>query len=103
MNQNAAIYKYFIKDFNTQKLIISFARCVIIGESEKSYKIRLLTPIQRRNAGSEFWVRKKSITDRSYLIFGTKFCEKYNIEVAEQSCRACLQKCLTKIDLQTKK
>lgn len=100
MNQYVGIYRFFIKDFNTQELIGATARCVVIGETDKSYKIKLLTPIQRRTTGEELWIQKKNLIRRSYLIYGSRFCEKYNMEVAEQSCRACLQNCLTKIDLQ---
>lgn len=100
MNKFEGIYRFFIRDFKTQQLIGAIAKCVVIRETDKSYRIKLLTPIQRRMAGEELWVRKTNIIRRSYLIFGTRFCEKYNIEVAEQSCRACLQDCLTKMDLQ---
>lgn len=102
MNKFVGVYRFFIKDLKTQQLIKLTARCVVIKETEKSYKIKLLTPIQKRTVGEELWVRKTSVVCRSYLVFGTRFCEKYNMEVAEQSCRACLQNCLTKIDLNTK-
>ena len=100
MNQYVGIYRFFIKNFNTQELIGVTTRCIVIGETDKSYKIKLLTPIQRRTAGDELWIQKKNLIRRSYLIYGSRFCEKYNMEVSEQSCRACLQNCLTKIDLQ---
>lgn len=94
MNQYVGIYRFSIKDFNTQQLISATARCVVIGETDKSYKIKLLTPIQRRMAGEVLWIKKKNLIRRSYLVYGSRFCEKYNMEVAEQSCRACLQNCL---------
>ena len=54
MNQYVGIYRFFIKDIHTQELIGATARCVVIGETDKSYKIKLLTPIRRRMAGEEF-------------------------------------------------
>lgn len=96
MNQYVGIYGFFIKDFNTQELKGAKAKCVVIGETDKSYKIKLLTPIQRRMTGEELWIRKKNLIRRSYLIYGSRFCEKYNMEVSEQSCHACLQDCLAK-------
>lgn len=100
MNQFVGIYRFSVKDFSNNQLIWSTARCVVLEETEKSYKIKLLTSIQRRTAGDTLWVRKTSVVRRSYLIYGTMFCEKYNQQVAEQSCRACLQNCLARDEFQ---
>lgn len=96
MNKYAGIYRFTIKDFYTQQLISATAKCVVVGETDKSFRIKLLTPIRRRMAGDELWIRKSNLVRRSYLIFGTRFCEKYNMEVAENSCKACLQNCLNR-------
>lgn len=98
MNQYVGIYRFSVKDFNTNQIIWSTARCIVLNETNKSYKIKLLTSIQRRISGDTLWVRKSSVVLRSYLIYGTSFCEKYNQQVSEQSCRACLQNCLTKME-----
>ena len=94
MNHFAAKYRFFTKDFKTQTLVSSVADCVVIAETDKSYKIRLLAPIQRRLPDEELWVRKKNVFSRSYLTFGTRYCNIYNQEVNEQSCQACLQPCV---------
>lgn len=94
MNEFAAKYKFLIKDYKTQQLVSATADCVVIAETNKSYKIRLLTPIQRRLPDEELWVRKKNIYCRSYLTYGTRYCNMYNQEVGERSCAACLCNCL---------
>jgi hypothetical protein len=94
------LYKYFVKDFKSGQLLPYQVRCVVLGETDKSYRIRLLEPIYRRVCGSEFWVKKKNVL-RSYLRRGTMFCDEYNMEVVSQSCVACLRKCLTAEKLRT--
>lgn len=37
MNKYAGIYRFFIKDFNTQELIGATARCVVIGAPDAEY------------------------------------------------------------------
>ena len=94
MNHFAAKYKFWKRDFKKRTLISAKVDCVVIQETDKSYKIRLLEPIQRRLPNEEFWVQKKSICCRSYLTYGTRYCNMYNQEVSEQSCLACLHLCL---------
>lgn len=102
MNQYVGIYKYFVKDFRSQEFRSFVVRCVVVGETDKSYEIKLLTPIRRRAAGEKFWIKRKNLIRRSYLVYGTRFCEKYNMEVTEQSCCACIQDCLTKSESRMK-
>ena len=61
MNQYIGIYRFFVKDFNKNELIPFTARCVVIGETEKSYKIQLLTHIQRKAIGDVLWIQKKNL------------------------------------------
>lgn len=96
MNKHIGLYRHFVKDYDSQRLVAASVRCVVLDETDKSYKIKILRGIQRRDPGEELWVRKKSIIRRSYLILGTRFCEMYNMEVTEQNCLACVQNCLAK-------
>lgn len=96
-----AIYHYFIKNFNTNGLEPRDARCVIIGETEKSYRIKLIEATYNRLPDEVLWVRKISV-ERSYLNNKTKICDIYNLSPAEQSCRACIQRCWRRYDLQRK-
>lgn len=99
MNSFLGLYKYLIKDFNSQSYIKMTARCVVIDETDKSYKIRLLVDTNRKRVGQELWVKKDNITARGYRIIGTKFCEKYNSEMTDDFCRSCSFTCLNKNDL----
>ena len=87
-----ATYTYYTKDFANGTLIRHTSWCTIIGETEKSYKIRLVEAIYNRFPDEIMWVRKKSIC-RSYLNNETKICDIYKISPAENSCRTCLQDC----------
>lgn len=92
------VYIYFVKDFKNDKLVKQSSRCVIIGETDKSYRIRLTEATYDRWPGDELWVRKKSVI-RSYFNNETKICDTYNLTPADQSCRACLQRCQRRYDL----
>lgn len=91
-----AIYRYCIKDFERDTFNAFRARCVIVGETDKSYKIRLHDSIYNRLPNEELWVRKKSIEVRSYLDKESDKCILYDICPNISSCRACLNKCLTR-------
>lgn len=97
MNYNGR-YIYFIKNFNTDKLERRKARCVLLKQTPKSYRIRLVDATYDRKPDDVLWVRKKSVI-RSYLNNETGMCDIYNLNPAEQSCRACLQKCLKRYEL----
>lgn len=99
MNSFLGLYKYLIKDFNSQSYIDMTARCVVIDETDKSYKIRLLVDTDRKRVGQELWVKKCNIIARGYRRYGTKFCEKYNTEMTDVFCRSCSHVCLNKNDL----
>lgn len=55
------VYKYSVKNFRHNSFTSYRARCEILGESDRSYYIRLLEPIATRVPGDPFWVRKKNI------------------------------------------
>lgn len=59
--ERGAIYRYFIRDFNSNTLKPNEVPCLIVGETDRSYRIKLTRPINRRAANESFWVRKKSI------------------------------------------
>lgn len=92
------LYIYFVKNFSYDRLDRQTARCVIIKETDKSYRIRLTEFANGRFPGEELWVRKKSVV-RSYLNNQTKICDIYNLVPALQSCRACFRKCQRRYDL----
>lgn len=56
------VYKYSVKNFRHNSFTSYRARCEVLGESDRSYYIRLLEPIATRVPGDPFWVRKKNIT-----------------------------------------
>jgi hypothetical protein len=97
-----ALYTYFIKDYDRGTFNRFQARCRVIGETAKSYRIKLIDLIQRRLPDEELWVRKRSIF-RSRFNNATKRCDIYNIEVREESCRACLQNCYRRYEMRHKK
>lgn len=88
-----ALYQYLVKDFYNNKMRVCYRRCVVIGESLKSYRIRLLEPCRDRFCGDELWVRKRAVVLRSYLDNDTGVCSLYSLKPADASCKACLQKC----------
>lgn len=92
-----ALYTHYVRDYEKGTFNRLQSRCVVIGETAKSYRIRLIDVIQRREPGEELWVRKKAIF-RSFYDNVTKRCEVYNLEVAEESCRACLQRCFRRYE-----
>ena len=94
VNPLNALYTYSIKDFNNDRIIYGKARCLVIGESDKSYKIKLLDCTNKHFGQDELMVRKKSIF-LSYMDVNG-YCLKYQLEVPKQSCLACLQKCYQK-------
>lgn len=59
-------YFYLVKNFATDELVRQKSRCVIIGETKKSYRIRLLEYTNGHFPDECLWVRKKSIC-RSYF------------------------------------
>lgn len=57
-----SLYIYFVKDFgNGGRLMRREARCTVIDESDKSYRIKLGEPIATRYEGDVIWVKKKNI------------------------------------------
>ena len=98
MKEYNALYIYFVKDFERGTYKRLTARCVVIGETSKSYHIRLIDVIQRRLPGDCLWVRKKSIF-RSLKDNVSGECDNYNIVVVDDSCRACLQRCYRKSEI----
>jgi Zn-finger domain-containing protein len=87
-----ATYFYMTKDFANNSFFRHRAQCVIIGETEKRYKIKLIESIYNRRYDEELWVLKKNVM-RSYLCNETERCEIYDLTPAVESCRACLQRC----------
>lgn len=96
------IYTYSVKDFRNNILLKQSSRCIIIGKTNKSYRIRLMEATYDRLPDDELWVRKKSVL-RSYFNNETKICDIYINTPAEQSCRACIQRCQRKYDLLCRK
>lgn len=96
------MYFYLVKNFATNELVKQKSRCLIIGETEKSYRIKLLEYSNGHFPDECLWVRKKSVC-RSYFNNETKVCEMYNLTPVEQSCRACIQHCQCKYDLLCKR
>lgn len=94
-----AIYTYYTKDFFNNTLVKHTSQCVIVGETEKSYRIRLIEATFNRCPNSVIWVRKKSIQLRSYYNNETKICDIYELSPVEQSCCACIQRCERKFRL----
>lgn len=95
-------YFYFVKNFATDELVKQKSLCLIIDETEKSYRIRLREYANGHFPDECLWVRKKSVC-RSYLNNETKTCDIYNLTPAEQSCKACLQRCQRRYDLLSKR
>lgn len=73
-------------------------RCRIVGETIKSYQIKLVEATNDRLPDEILWVRKKSVV-RSYFNNETECCDIYELTPVEQSCRACLQRCYRRYDL----
>lgn len=96
------IYFYFVKNFTTDKLVRQSSRCLIIGETKKSYRIKLLEYANGHFPDENLWVRKKSIC-RSYFNNETKICDIYNLTPVELSCKVCLRKCWRRYDLLRKR
>lgn len=103
MARYTAIYRYAIKDFNDDSLIYLAVRCFIIGETEKSYRIKLQEAIPRHRPDDELWVKKSSIAERGYYDIDSGVCLLCGIKVSAQSCLACLKNCLTKKILRRKR
>jgi len=101
MSQYNAIYHYEVKDFYNNQLVRCKVRCLVIGETVKSYRIRLLEPCRNRMALEELWVGKKSIF-RSMLNNESGICDIYELSPADVSCRACLQKCYRRLEMEAK-
>lgn len=93
-----ATYTYFTKDFANERFVKHSARCVVLKETVKSYLIRLKAKIPNHAPEEQLWVRKKSIL-RSYLNLSTGLCDLYGLTPAEESCRACLQRCYRRLQL----
>ena len=87
-----AVYAHYLRNMENGNLSRAYSRCKVIGETARSYRIKLTDTIQRRSPGEELWVRKKSVF-RSRFNNVTARCDIYNIEVREESCKACLQNC----------
>lgn len=98
MKEYNALYTYYARDFERGTYNRLTARCVVVGETAKSYHIRLVDLIQRRLPGEYLWVRKKAIF-RSLKDNLTGKCDNYDIEVTDDSCKACLQRCYRKTEL----
>lgn len=56
-----ATYILKIKDWNRNCFNEHKIKCIVIDESEKQYKIRILQPTHNRKAGDLLWVRKYNI------------------------------------------
>lgn len=98
MKEYNALYTYFVKDFERGTYNRLIARCVIVGETVRSYRIRLIDVIQRRLPGECLWVRKKSIF-RSMKDNVSGECDNYHIVVRDDSCKTCLQRCYRKNEI----
>ena len=91
-----AIYHYGIRSQETGLLHYFDVACEIIGETDKSYRIRLKGAVERHEQGEVITVRKRSISYRSYYDKERRWCTIYDLEPKEVSCRACRQNCLRK-------
>lgn len=89
------LYTYYVKNFFDGKLRRCRMRCEILGETTKSYRIRLGDCSVNRLCGDEIWVRKKSVF-RSYLNKDNGVCEIYNLSLSVNSCKACLRNCFNR-------
>lgn len=87
MKEYNALYTYCARDFERGIYNRLTARCVVVGETAKSYRIRLIDVIQRRLPGECLWVRKKSIF-RSMKDNVSGECDNYHIVVGDDSCKA---------------
>lgn len=96
------LYTYSVKDLFDGKFRKCKMRCEILGETTKSYRIRLGDCSVKRLCGDEIWVRKKSIF-RSYLNKLNGICDIYKLSPAVNSCEACLQNCFYKFIVVEKK
>ena len=56
-----AIYSYYVKEVISQKLVKLTAKVKVIGETDKSYWVRLLEPVRNRCAQETMYVRKENI------------------------------------------
>ena len=94
MKTYRATYRYYVKDFNANKLIRRETPCWIVGETERSYRIKLIGGNGRRMPNDPFWVRRKSIVERSYVDKESGRCDIYGFEPKDGICRGCLYECL---------
>lgn len=97
-----ALYTYYARDFERGTFNRLTARCIVLSETAKSYHIRLIDLIQRRLPGEVLWVRKKAIF-RSLRNNVNGVCDIYDIEVKDESCRSCLQRCYRKVEIMRQK
>lgn len=62
MNEQIVTYNYSNYGFGKRDNLWYKSKCRIVGETDKSYKIKLLEPTNRHNAGTELWCKKRYIT-----------------------------------------
>lgn len=74
-----AIYRYGIRSQETGLLHYFDVACEIIGETDKSYRIRLKGVVERHEQGEIITVRKRSITNRSYYDKERRYGVRYMI------------------------
>lgn len=72
-----ACYRYGIKDFFNRNFKYGYARCKILAETEKSYKIELTQCTNRKNPGDQLWVEKKSICYIGHRNIVSGHCDLY--------------------------
>ena len=56
-----AIYTFYVKEVISQKLVRLTAKVKVLGETGKSYLVKLLEPIRSRCAGETMYVRKDKV------------------------------------------
>lgn len=99
-----AVYRYYVRDFRTDKLTERKAPCLIVGETARSYRITLPGGNNRRMPNDPFWVRRRSVVERSYFDEKGGRCEIYSLNPDDRMCRGCLNKCLrSKVILENEK
>lgn len=98
-----AIYRYAYKNFSNGELVYQNARCYIISETAKSYRIKLVDSTTNHMRGDELWVKKSSIIKRSYYDAISGNCVILEVKAVRNSCFACIRECLTKTILQNGK
>jgi hypothetical protein len=87
-----ATYFYLTKDFTNNSFFRHSAQCVIIAETAKCYRIKLLESIYNRRYGETLWVLKKNVLP-SRLCNENNVCELYDLTPANESCCACRERC----------